>query len=326
MTNEIEVLETGPKKMNRRDLLIAGAGATLTAATLAGTSDLAAAQTTGSEVRYQSFPGVTIPLPETYMSDHFSDGVHPPKKEMPPPLTANVNEENPLEYDLYWSMRSPYCYLVLDRILALNKHYNVKMNFMITFPIAIKSGGFPGAPWYRWNYDMIDQHRVAKRQGIPFRRPRPEVVIQDVWPPYSLTLNIPTGEKNQPNVYLISRCAAAAKLQDKGEEFIDHVSHMLWDGIVDDWPDHMAEYMNRAGMDGEAVLADVHANPAKYDAVFAEVGEAKSKTGSGGVPEMVFRGEPFFGQDMFDSFFWRLAQNGLTRKDGAPLPRFSWTG
>lgn len=326
MTNETEVFETGREKMSRREMLIAGAGVTLTAATLAGTTGTATAQTAGSEVRYQSFPGATIPLPETYMSDHFNDGVHPPKKGNAPPLTANVNEENPLEYDMYWSMRSPYTYLVLDRILALNKHYNVKMNFMPTLPIAVKSGGFPGVPWYRWNYDMIDQHRVAKRQGIPFRRPRPEVVIQDTWPPYSFTLNIQRGEQNQPNVYLVTRCAAAAKLQDKSEEFLDHVMHMMWDGTVDNWPDHLAEYMNRAGMDGEAVLADVRANPAKYDAVYGAVGEAKSKTGSGGVPEMVFRGEPFFGQDMFDSFFWRLAQNGLTRKDDAPLPRFSWTG
>ena len=73
-------------------------------------------------------------------------------------------------------MRSPYCFLVLDRILALNEHYNVKMTFMPTLPIAVKSGGFPGAPWYRWNYDMVDQHRVAKRLGLAFRRPRPEVV------------------------------------------------------------------------------------------------------------------------------------------------------
>ena len=323
MTYETEGMETVSRKMSRRDVLIAGAGATLTAATLAGTSAFAA---TASEVRHQSFAGVPSPLSETYMSDHFNDGVHPPKKQMPPPLTANVNAENPLEYDLYWSMRSPYSYLVLDRILALNKHYNVKMNFMPTLPIAVKSGGFPAAPWYRWNYDMIDQHRVAKRHGIPFRRPRPEVVKQDTWPPYMLTLKIPKGEENQPYVYLVSRCAAAAKLQDKSGEFLDHVSHMLWDGTVDNWPDHLAEYMNRAGMNGKAVLADVHANPAKYDAVFAEVATAKSKTGSGGVPEMVFRGEPFFGQDMFDSFFWRLAQNGLTRKDGAPLPRFSRTG
>ena len=170
---------------------------------------------------------------------------------------------------------------------------------------------------------MMDQHRVAKRLGIPFRRPRPEVVVQDTWPPYHVTLNIPTGEQNQPLVYLISRCAAAAKLQDKGGEFLDHVSHMMWDGTVDGWPDHLAEYMNRAGMDGEAVLADVRANPKKYSDVLAEVGHAKGKTGHGGVPLMVFQGEPFFGQDMFDCFFWQLAENGLTRKDGGPLPTFN---
>jgi 2-hydroxychromene-2-carboxylate isomerase len=308
--------------MSRRNLLITGGAAALTAATLAGFTKSASAQT-GGEVRYQPYAGAELPLSENYITDHYTDGVHPPEMEMPAPLTAEVTAENPLEYDLYWSMRSPYCYLVLDRILALNKYYNVRMNFMPTLPIAVKSGGFPGAPWYRWNYDMIDQHRVAKRLGIPFRRPRPEVVKQDTWPPYRTTLNIPTGEQNQPLVYLISRCAAAAKLQDKGGEFLDHVSHMLWVGTVDNWPEHLAEYMNRAGMDGEAVLADVKANPKKYDDVFAKVGRAKGKTGSGGVPLMVFRGEPFFGQDMFDSFFWRLVGNGLTRKDGGPLPVFS---
>jgi hypothetical protein len=35
-------------------------------------------------------------------------------------------------------------------------------------------------------------------------------------------------------------------------------------------------------------------------------------TGQGGVPTMSFNGEPFFGQDRFDQFFWRLRQNGLT--------------
>ena len=54
--------------------------------------------------------------------------------------------------------------------------------------------------------------------------------------------------------------------------------------------------------------------------------KVKAKTGHGGVPLMVFRGEPFFGQDKFDVFFWRLARNSLTRKDGAALPSVSWTG
>jgi 2-hydroxychromene-2-carboxylate isomerase len=323
MTKKNQDAKTDLEKLNRRDLLLAGAGATLTAATLAGAPQSASALGSDGEVLYQSSAGSEIPLPETFISDHFTNGVHPPKIEMPAPLTAPVTADNPLEYDLYWSMRSPYSYLALDRILALNEHYNVKMNFMPTLPIAVKFGGFPGAPWYRWNYDMVDQHRVAKRLGIPFRRPRPEVVIQDTWPPYEVSLNIPIGEQNQPYVYLISRCAVAAKMQDKGGAFLDHVSHMMWDGTVDDWPEHLAEYMNHAGMDGEAVLADIKADPKKYDNALDDVNKAKSKTGSGGVPEMVFRGEPFFGQDMFDSFFWRLAENGLTRKDGGSLPAFT---
>jgi len=68
---------------------------------------------------------------------------------------------------------------------------------------------------------------------------------------------MPKGEKNQPWVYLVSRGPAAARLQNKGGEFLDHVMHMIWGGTMDNWPDHLTEYMNRAGMDGEAVLADV---------------------------------------------------------------------
>ena len=172
----------------------------------------------------------------------------------------------------------------------------------------------------------MDQHRVAKRLGIPFRRPRPEVVDQHTWPPYKLTLEIPVGEENQPYVYLITRCAAAAQMQGSGLQFLDHVSHMLWDGTVDNWPKHLGEYMDRAGLDGKAILADVKANPKKYDDRLDANNKVKAKTGHGGVPLMVFRGEPFFGQDKFDVFFWRLARNGLTRKDGAPLPSVSWTG
>jgi hypothetical protein len=33
---------------------------------------------------------------------------------------------------------------------------------------------------------------------------------------------------------------------------------------------------------------------------------------------MSYKGEPFFGQDRFNQFFWRLRQNGLT---GRKVPR-----
>ena len=79
MTQESQAAKTGPEKLNRRDLLVAGAGAALTAATLTSTSQSALAHGPDGEILYQPFQGVEIPRPETFITDHFTDGVHPPK-------------------------------------------------------------------------------------------------------------------------------------------------------------------------------------------------------------------------------------------------------
>jgi len=100
----------------------------------------------------------------------------------------------------------------------------------------------------------------------------------------------------------------------------------MWDGQTDNWPDFLVEYMDLAGMDGKAVDADVAANPDKYDAIIQKNATDHTTTGFGGVPVMAFRQEPFFGEDRFDLFFWRLQQNGLTKRTGnAALPTASWT-
>jgi 2-hydroxychromene-2-carboxylate isomerase len=260
--------------------------------------------------------GYQVPLPQNWCADHFDDDLHPPIKPLPVPLTGVVNESNPLEFDLFWSMRSPYCYLVLGRILALNANYNVRVNVRPLAPIAIQAGGFPGAFWYRWNYDMIDSHRVAKFLGVPFRRPPPEPLEQNTFPPYTCDLKIDTDPAKHPNIYRVTRCAIAAQLQGNGLEFLNHVSHMMWDGQTDDWPNHLVETMDRAGMDGKAVDADVAANPDKYDAIIAENMAVHTACGHGGVPLMAFRQEPFFGQDRFDLLFWTLQRSGLTKRDG----------
>ena len=51
--------------------------------------------------------------------EHYNDDTHPPKKPMPAPMTANVNAETPIPVQVFWSMRSPYSYLALDRLLYL---------------------------------------------------------------------------------------------------------------------------------------------------------------------------------------------------------------
>ena len=66
-------------------------------------------------------------------------------------------------------------------------------------------------------------------------------------------------------------------------------------------------------MNYNKVIADINANPDKYDAVWQQNQDEFQMTGQGGVPTMSFKGEPFFGQDRFDQFFWRLRENGLTR-------------
>jgi len=41
--------------------------------------------------------------------------------------------------------------------------------------------------------------------------------------------------------------------------------------------------------------------------------DALEAAGHWGVPTMVFRGEPFFGQDRIDTLRWRLDKAGLSR-------------
>jgi hypothetical protein len=112
--------------VNRRRFLLAG-GASLGAMALASASGMAFAQTTVK--RIQPRAGYTLPLPQNWVSDHVSDDVHPPIKKIPPPLTASVNKDNPLEYDLFISMNSASGYLMLDRLLAMGEGFNVKVNF-----------------------------------------------------------------------------------------------------------------------------------------------------------------------------------------------------
>ena len=68
-------------------------------------------------------------------------------------------------------------------------------------------------------------------------------------------------------------------------------------------------------MDYNAVIRDIQANPGKYDAVWEQNQVDFQMTGQGGVSTMSFNGEPFFGQDRFNQFFWRLRENGLTKRN-----------
>lgn len=313
------------KGPSRRAMLFAG-GASLTAAAVVSGQGAAWAQTTDNVKRIQPRAGYTIPFPKNWVADHVTDDVHPPLNELPAPLTANVNETNPLEYDLFLSLNSPSGYLMLDRLLALSARYNVIMNFRPILPREVLTGQEGEFP-YTYTYNSVEFHRLAKFFEIPFKYPTPQVVVQDVWPPLTRTLDAPIGEENQKNAYYVSRLAAAAALRNQGEAFMDSVFRMIWDGSVEDWSSKVVSSLTAAGMDGQAMHDDVLANPSTYDDLLMKNLREQTATGHEGDAVAAFRQEPFPGQNRFDELFWTLRRSGLTKKSGAKaLPTTSWTG
>ncbi|MBW2161984.1 MAG: hypothetical protein JRH14_18800 [Deltaproteobacteria bacterium] len=83
--------------------------------------------------------------------------------------------------DVFWSMRSPYCYISLDRVLAIREAYDVEVRFRPIWPIAIKDPDFfKGLKYmkYRVPYQDLDTLRSAEFQNMPYVYPNPDPVKQ----------------------------------------------------------------------------------------------------------------------------------------------------
>jgi 2-hydroxychromene-2-carboxylate isomerase len=166
----------------------------------------------------------------------------------------------PALIELFWSFRSPYCYLALDRILELTRTYEVEVNIRPVYPLAIRSPEFFTRvhPNYR-RYHLLDSRRLAAFLAIPYRRPIPDPVIQD------LETNRIAPE--QPYIFRLTRLGMAAVLARRGLEFVDHVSRVLWDGTVDGWNEgsHLADAVARAGLDLQQLDEKIASDPSRYD-------------------------------------------------------------
>ena len=215
-----------------------------------------------------------------------------------------------LTFDLFWSMRSPYSYLALDRIIEIQRSYDVEVNLRVVYPIAIRDPEFfkvRASKHYR-PYLLLDSARIAECYDIPFRRPIPDPVVQD------LTTSEISDE--QPYIYSLTRLAALASEKGKGLEFLDQVARLLWDGQTDDWDQgqHLTKAIERAGLDADEMMHQLSTDSAKIDTQIFANQDLQAAAGHGGVPLMVLNNEPFFGQDRIDLLLWRLKQHGLTER------------
>ena len=214
--------------------------------------------------------------------------------------------------DLFWSFRSPYCYLALDRILEITRRYALDVNVRPVYPLAIRSPDFFTRvhPNYR-RYHLLDSKRLAEFLAVPYRRPIPDPVVQD------MQNNRIAPE--QPHIFRLTRLGMAAVLAGRGLAFVDQVSRVLWDGTVDGWNEgpHLANAAARAGLDLDVLDREIAADPARYDALIEANQQAHEAAGHWGVPTIVFDGEPFFGQDRLDLLVWRMRQKGERERDAA---------
>ena len=156
---------------------------------------------------------------------------------------------------------------------------------------------------------MRDTRRIAEQQGLPYRWPRPDPVVQDF-----ATREIAA---EQPHIWRLCRLGIEAEDRGRGLAFVDEVSKVIWDGTVDGWNEghHLAQAAERAGLDLAELESVIEGREEQLDRRLAEHDDLLEAAGHWGVPTMVFEGEPFFGQDRLDLLEWRIEQRGVPRRE-----------
>jgi 2-hydroxychromene-2-carboxylate isomerase len=214
-----------------------------------------------------------------------------------------------LSVDLFYSFRSPFSYLALSKTLKLVETYDLAVNLRPVYPLAVRVPGFfkKASPNFI-RYVVLDSTRVAQHEGIPFRFPRPDPIVQD-----KVTFDVAA---EQPYIHRLTRLGAMAQLEGRSLGFTDAIARVLWDGSVAGWNegDHLARAAAKAGFDLAAMDAAITADPDRYEQVIAENEKDHAASGHWGVPTFVFDNEPFFGQDRIDLLVWRMQGKGLMRR------------
>lgn len=214
-------------------------------------------------------------------------------------MTANL--------DIYWSFRSPYSYLAIDRLAEIVRDFDVDCAFRFVRPLAMREPTFFERNRPQWlPYLVKDVLREAARLGVPFAFPRPDPIV----------MNMATGkvDADQPLMKpLMDLGVAAEETQKAGLAIAKAVARRVWGG-VENWNEaaHIKEAAREAGVDIAALSAWASANSDRIAEIVALNEEAQMRQ-HWGVPLMVLNEEPFFGQDRLDSLVWRLDGLGLRR-------------
>lgn len=216
-----------------------------------------------------------------------------------------------MEIDVFWSFRSPWSYLATRRLKQWQDRYELIIHFKPVYPLIIRNPDFfLNLPPLQADYFKLDLKRVSEFLQLPFAWPSPD--------PVSVYMNengLPQPEANQPYIHELTKLGLIAVRLNKGINFADEVSALIWGGTKD-WNkgDHLTQAAARSGLN----LRDMKNILKMEEVLLEEIIQLNqldhNAAGHWGVPTCVYKGEPFFGQDRLDVLLWRLKKDGLKNK------------
>ncbi|KAH8698731.1 DSBA oxidoreductase [Talaromyces proteolyticus] len=214
----------------------------------------------------------------------------------------------PLVVDVYFSFRSPYSYLALPQLVSWKSKYkNLQLRMQPILPLLVRKPDFFEKVNPKTHlYMKIDTRRVADQLGVPFKWFNPDPV-----PLHFDENGIHRMNEHQPYIYRLTYLGILAEEQGHGLEFAAQVAHNIW--TLDNWDQgsHLAEAVQRAGLNLAELDQKLEQDWSRLEALEKEHVKALDAAGHWGVPTCVFNGEPFFGQDRLELLLWRLRQHGL---------------
>ena len=214
-----------------------------------------------------------------------------------------------LKVDFYFSVRSPYSYLILPRIKMLRDKYDVDVNFKLVYPIAIRMPEFferKNLFTYFW-WKMIDMKFKARRLGMKMIFPmRPDPIQQD-----TLTGKI---SDHQPYIFDICHFLQAVE-KDKQLDFALEISQCIFGGVKDWHTDKsLIGITSKLGLNFHEIKQRVSQNKNKLIDEIKKNQKEQLLAGHHGVPLTVFKDKFFFGQDKFDDLVKALKKEGLEER------------
>ncbi|WDI32456.1 DsbA family protein [Hyphococcus flavus] len=208
--------------------------------------------------------------------------------------------------EVFYSFRSPYSYLAVDRLNAIENDYALDLRFRPVRPLAMREPDFfeKGRKQFL-PYLVRDVAREAERLGVAIAAPDPDPI----------QMNMETGKvaPEQPDMMRVMSLAFAAIEHKKGLAFAQSAGRRIWSGQPWTSDEALSGACVDAGLELSALSSWSRENQKLISERIAE-NEAAQLEYHWGVPLMVLDGEPFFGQDRLDSLVWRLEKMGVKHR------------